>query len=57
MIEIERKPDQQRDLDYIQTETHVEERRRNPRLVFTNPDAFFGRDFFYDLLQEQQEQM
>ena len=32
-------------------------RRQNPRLVYTDPDKFFGRDFFSDLLMEQQEQM
>ncbi len=31
--------------------------RINPRLVFTNPDTFFGRDLYHDLLMEQQEQM
>ena len=30
--------------------------RLNPRLVFTDPDAFFGREFYQDLLMEQQEQ-
>ena len=32
-------------------------RMRNARLVFRDPDAFFGRDFLKDLLMEQQEQM
>ena len=31
--------------------------RINPRWVFTNPDAFFGRELYHDLLMEQQEQM
>ena len=34
----------------------VAARRLNPRLVFTDPDSFFGRDdLFLDLLLEQQE--
>lgn len=31
--------------------------RLNPRLVFVNPDDYFGRFFFQDLLMEQMEQM
>ncbi len=31
--------------------------RNNPRLVYTNPDSFFGRDFYDELLMEQCEQM
>lgn len=31
--------------------------RMNPRLVWTNPDRFFGVDDYYDLLLEQQEGM
>lgn len=29
----------------------------NPRLVFTDPDDFFGRSFLEDLWLEQREQM
>ncbi len=31
--------------------------RLNPRLVFTDPDDFFGRDFHEELIMEQCEQM
>ena len=31
--------------------------RKNPRLVYTDPDRFFGREFINELLMEQQEQM
>ena len=31
--------------------------RMNPRLVFGDPDRYFGRDFYQDLLMEQQEAM
>lgn len=36
-------------------EAHEEILRDNPRLVFADPDAFFEREY-YDLLMEQQEQ-
>ncbi len=32
-------------------------RQGNPRLVYTNPDSFFGQDFYDDLIMEQCEQM
>ena len=31
--------------------------RLNPRLVFVNPDDYFGQSFYQDLLMEMQEQM
>ena len=31
--------------------------RRNPRLVYSDPDQFFGREFLNELIMEQQEQM
>lgn len=40
-----------------QVEFWPEVTRINPRLVFANPDVFFGRDLYHDLLMEQQEQM
>ena len=40
-----------------QAENCPEVRRNNPRLVFVNPESFFGRDQYNDLLMEQQEQM
>lgn len=38
------------------TESRQNVSRQNPRLVFANPDHFFGVDY-YDLLLEQQEGM
>ena len=43
--------------DQLRVELSMEFIRINPRLVFTNPDVFFGRDMYHDLLMEQQEQM
>ena len=40
-----------------QTEVSIPCLRRNPRLVFTQPDQFFGRDFYNELIMEQSEQM
>ena len=53
--EIERRePGVRYDLD-LRTEARECGVRRNPRLVYSDPDAFFGRDFLADLLMEQQE--
>lgn len=30
--------------------------RLNPRYLFIDPDSDFGKDFYHDLLMEQQEQ-
>ena len=41
----------------VQPEQQYSFCRSKPRLVYTNPDSFFGRDFFDELLMEQCEQM
>ena len=52
--EIERFPD----LEYFGPEPAVrpDPRRLNPRYLFIDPDSDFGREFYADLLMEQQEQ-
>jgi hypothetical protein len=44
-----------RDLDPVPV-IQGERNRKNPRLVYSNPDDYFGREFYHDLLMEQQEQ-
>lgn len=43
--------------DQLRMELPMESIRINPRLVFTDPEEFFGRGFLEDLRMEQQEQM
>ncbi len=45
------------DPEEIQVENRSNVSRQNPRLVYTNPDRFFGQDFYMDLLLEQMETM
>ena len=46
--------DRDRDLD-LEQGTGKQYIRMNPRLVWNDPDDFFGKSFFNDLLMEQQE--
>ena len=48
---------QENEYEEIQRESRPAAGRMNPRLVWTNPDRFFGVDDYYDLLLEQQEGM
>ena len=48
---------QRDDPEEIQVENRTSACRQNPRLVYTNPDRFFGQDFYMDLLLEQMETM
>ena len=49
--------DRENEYEEIRMESWPAAGRMNPRLVWTNPDRFFGVDDYYDLLLEQQEGM